>query len=120
MQVKGQRKISFDQFVTALGIIAEKRGQALKEVVQLVLQAKQPSVTGTKAGFVKFHDDKVWAPPLYLCLLSLPWLCKSVPFCLPLLHRFLIYFKQLCIEFVLKLCLYCRVPHLQGMTSLDA
>ena len=63
MQVKGQRKISFDQFVRALGIIAEKRGEPLKQVVHLVLQAKQPSVTGTKAGFVKFHDDKVASFP---------------------------------------------------------
>lgn len=61
LQVKGQRRISFDQFVIALGIIAEKRGQPLKDVVQLVLQAGGPSVSGTKAGFVKFHDDKVCA-----------------------------------------------------------
>ena len=59
LQVKGQRKITFDQFVTALGNIAEKKGQPLKDVVQVVLQAGGPSVSGTKAGFVKFHDDKV-------------------------------------------------------------
>lgn len=59
IQVKGQRRITFDQFVNALGIIAEKKGQPLKDTVQLVLQAGGPSVSGTKAGFVKFHDDKV-------------------------------------------------------------
>lgn len=59
LQVKGQRKITFDQFVTALGNIAEKKGQPLKDVVQMVLQVGGPSVSGTKAGFVKFHDDKV-------------------------------------------------------------
>ena len=61
LQVKGQRRITFDQFVNALGIIAEKKGQALKDVVQPILQAEGPMVTGTKAGYVKFHDDKVSA-----------------------------------------------------------
>ncbi|DBA71896.1 TPA: hypothetical protein ACH3X2_010942 [Trebouxia sp. C0005] len=58
VKVKGQRRITFDQFVNALGIIAEKKGQSLKDVIQPILQAGGPSVTGTKAGYVKFHDDK--------------------------------------------------------------
>ncbi len=62
LQVKGQRRITFDQFVNALGIIAEKKGQSLKDVIQPILQAGGPSVTGTKAGYVKFHDDKVDNP----------------------------------------------------------
>ena len=62
LQVKGQRRITFDQFVNALGIIAEKKGQSLKDVIQPILQAGGPSVTGTKAGYVKFHDDKVGDP----------------------------------------------------------
>ena len=57
--MKGQRRITFDQFVNALGIIAEKKGQALNQVVEPILQAGGPSATGTKAGYVKFHDDKV-------------------------------------------------------------
>ena len=60
LQVKGQRRIAFDQFVNALGIIAEKKGQALRDVVQAVLDTGGPSVIGTRAGYVKFHDDKVW------------------------------------------------------------
>lgn len=59
-QVKGQRRISFDQFVNGLGIIAEKKGQPLKDVAQAVLDAGGPSAVGTRAGYVKFHDDKVW------------------------------------------------------------
>lgn len=59
LQVKGQRRITFDQFVNALGIIAEKKGQALKDVVQPILETGGPSVVGTKAGYVKLHDDKV-------------------------------------------------------------
>ena len=62
LQVKGQRRITFDQFVNALGIISEKKGQPLKDVIQPILQAGGPSVTGTKAGYVKFHDDKVGDP----------------------------------------------------------
>ncbi|KAL3132079.1 hypothetical protein ABBQ32_008689 [Trebouxia sp. C0010 RCD-2024] len=58
VKVKGQRRIAFDQFVNALGIIAEKKGQALRDVVQAVLDAGGPSVIGTRAGYVKFHDDK--------------------------------------------------------------
>lgn len=58
VKVKGQRRITFDQFVNALGIISEKKGQPLKDVIQPILQAGGPSVTGTKAGYVKFHDDK--------------------------------------------------------------
>jgi len=65
LQVKGQRRITFDQFVNALGIIAEKKGQSLKDVIQPILQAGGPSVTGTKAGYVKFHDDKV-DDPIYV------------------------------------------------------
>lgn len=45
--------------MNALGIIAEKKGQALRDVVQAVLDAGGPSVIGTRAGYVKFHDDKV-------------------------------------------------------------
>lgn len=59
LQVKGQRRITFDQFVNAMGIIADKKGQAVRDVVQPILDAGGPSVTGTKAGYVKFHDDKV-------------------------------------------------------------
>ena len=59
LQVKGQRRITFDQFVNALGIAAEKRGQALRDIVQAVLDTGGPSVVVTKAGYVKFHDDKV-------------------------------------------------------------
>ena len=57
--MKGQRRITFDQFVNALGVIAEKKGQAIKDVVQPILDVGAPSVTGTRAGYVKFHDDKV-------------------------------------------------------------
>ena len=60
LQVKGQRRISFDQFVNALGIIADKKGQALRDIAQTVLDAGGPSAVGTRAGYVKFHDDKVW------------------------------------------------------------
>ena len=60
LQVKGQRRISFDQFVNALGIIAEKKGQALRDIAQAVLDTGGPSVIGTRAGYVKLHDDKVW------------------------------------------------------------
>ena len=60
--------MSFDQFLSALVKVAEKKGQALEEVVRTVLAAGGPSVSGTKADYVKFHDDK--STYTGLCLLG--------------------------------------------------
>lgn len=58
VKTKGARKIKFAQFVDALGLIAAKNGVSLAEAAQTVLAAEGPSVSGTKADYVKFHDDK--------------------------------------------------------------
>lgn len=59
MKTKGARRITFAQFVDALGLVAAKKGMSLAAVVSAVLAADGPSVTGTRADYVKFHDDKV-------------------------------------------------------------
>lgn len=59
VKTKGARRITFSQFVEALALIAAKLGGSLADVASAVLAADGPSVTGTKAEYVKFHDDKV-------------------------------------------------------------
>jgi hypothetical protein len=63
VKTKGSRRITFAQFVDALALVAAKKAESLVDVVTAVLAADGPSVTGTKADYVKFHDDKVssWA-----------------------------------------------------------
>ncbi len=56
----GHRRIAFDQFVSALAVIAERRRVTLADVVRDVLACEAPALNGTtKADYVKFHDDKV-------------------------------------------------------------
>lgn len=59
VKTKGARRITFSQFVEALALIGAKTGGSLADVASAVLAADGPSVTGTKAEYVKFHDDKV-------------------------------------------------------------
>ncbi|CAL8462026.1 g1557 [Coccomyxa elongata] len=58
VKTKGARRITFSQFVEALALIAAKSDGSLADVASAVLAADGPSVTGTKAEYVKFHDDK--------------------------------------------------------------
>ncbi len=59
VKFKGRRRITFDQFTDALSLFAEKRGQDLKIIVDLILSSHGPQAKGTQPDFVKFHDDKV-------------------------------------------------------------
>jgi hypothetical protein len=61
VKTKGARRISFGQFADALALVAAKRGAPLSEVAAAVLAGDGPAVSGTKADYVKFHDDKVRA-----------------------------------------------------------
>jgi hypothetical protein len=61
VKTKGARRITFTQFIDALALLAAKSGSAIADVAKAVLAADGPSVTGTKAEYVKFHDDKVSA-----------------------------------------------------------
>ena len=58
VKTKGARKVTFTQFVDALSLIARKRGTSLCQAAQTVVAANGPAVSGTKADYVKFHDDK--------------------------------------------------------------
>jgi len=54
---KGQRKIDFAQFEAALGFVARKKNVDVETVSESVRNAGGPVLTGTKAGYVAFHDD---------------------------------------------------------------
>ena len=70
VKTKGARKITFPQFVEALSLIAGKRGVSLREAAQTVVAANGPAVSGTKADYVKFHDDKARPAPTTCFLVS--------------------------------------------------
>ncbi len=55
---KTAKVITFDQFVQGLKLAATKKGVDYDTIVSLVCQAGGPTFTGTKADYVKFHDDK--------------------------------------------------------------
>ncbi|KAI8475638.1 MAG: p25-alpha-domain-containing protein [Monoraphidium minutum] len=58
VKTKGERKIPFDQFVSAIDAFAAKKGCAYEDVVRAVVTAGGPIDGGTKAEAVKWHDDK--------------------------------------------------------------
>lgn len=64
VKLKGRRRINFEQFTDALSLFAEKRGQDLRAIVDLILSSHGPQAKGTQPDFVKFHDDKVGCPHL--------------------------------------------------------
>lgn len=57
---KGLRTISFDQFKKGLEAAATKKGVTYDDVANKILAelAEGPKFAGTKADYVKFHDDK--------------------------------------------------------------
>eukprot|EP00933_Yihiella_yeosuensis_P037757 TRINITY_DN31751_c0_g1_i1.p1 TRINITY_DN31751_c0_g1~~TRINITY_DN31751_c0_g1_i1.p1 ORF type:complete len:398 (+),score=71.08 TRINITY_DN31751_c0_g1_i1:95-1288(+) len=55
---KGQRRLSFADFEVALVLLAERSGRKEQEVFEIVRDAGGPSLKGTKAEAVRFHDDK--------------------------------------------------------------
>jgi hypothetical protein len=55
---KTAKVISFDQFKEALRLIAQKKGTDYDTVASLVVASGGPTFSGTKADYVKFHDDK--------------------------------------------------------------
>lgn len=60
-KVKGNpsiRKIKFAQFEDAITHFATKKGVKTEVVIDTLVKKGGPSFSGTKADFVKFHDDK--------------------------------------------------------------
>ncbi|KAL6750632.1 p25-alpha-domain-containing protein [Haematococcus lacustris] len=57
-KAKASRRISFEQFLAALLMCAEKKGSSLEAVVRQVLDAGGPVVHGVAPESVRLHDDK--------------------------------------------------------------
>ncbi|KAG2431356.1 hypothetical protein HYH02_013345 [Chlamydomonas schloesseri] len=55
---KGERKLSFDAFLTALATCAERKGCGLEGLVRSILGSEGPLARATKADAVRLHDDK--------------------------------------------------------------
>lgn len=55
---KTVRKITFEQFKTGVAQMAAKKGVSEEELTKAILASGGPHFQGTKADFVKFHDDK--------------------------------------------------------------
>ena len=55
---KGKRSINYSEFEEALKQIANRRGDSVEKVQDLIMSAGGPKSNATKADKVKFHDDK--------------------------------------------------------------
>ena len=58
VKAKTERRITFDQFGTALEHIATKKGVDKAAIEEKVASSKGPILAGTQADAVRFHDDK--------------------------------------------------------------
>lgn len=55
---KSQRTIMFEQFKKGVEEFAKKKGITFDACATLILATEGPKFQGTKADYVKFHDDK--------------------------------------------------------------
>jgi hypothetical protein len=58
VKAKTSKVITFDEFESALKLAATKKGIGYDDLVAKVCKTGGPTYTGTKADYVKFHDDK--------------------------------------------------------------
>lgn len=65
VKTKGKRKISLDQFKEGLKLVAAKKKLTVDELMAKAAAAGGPKFKGTKADFVKFHDDKTTYTGVY-------------------------------------------------------
>jgi hypothetical protein len=58
IKTKTSKTITFTQFKAGLELAAIKKGIDYDAIVEAVCKAGGPTFVGTKADYVKFHDDK--------------------------------------------------------------
>ena len=58
VKAKFERKITFDQFMHGLEMLAEKKRVEVKAIRDKVASSKGPILNGTRTLSVKLHDDK--------------------------------------------------------------
>lgn len=59
------RRMSFDNFLAALALVADHKGQSLARVAVAVVAAAGPALRATKSSYVKLHDDKSMFTGIY-------------------------------------------------------
>ena len=74
VKTKGARRITFEQFLMALAAVADAKKTSLEAVVRQALASQGPVSSGTRADYVKFHDDKV-SRPVMAGQHALAWTC---------------------------------------------
>ena len=62
---KTARKINYSQFENALEQCATKKGITKADLIKKIEEAGGPKFQGTKADYVKFHDDKALYTGVY-------------------------------------------------------
>lgn len=65
IKIKTSKNITFSQFSEGLKLAAEKKGMEFEKLKELVCNSSGPVFKGTKADFVKFHDDKTLYTGVY-------------------------------------------------------
>ena len=65
VKAKGARKIDANQFKAACEKVATKKGISMADLLATASAAGGPKFVGTKADFVKFHDDKTTYTGVY-------------------------------------------------------
>ena len=55
---KNGKNINYTQFTKAVEMIAQKKGTDYSSLSDVIIKSGGPHFTGTKADYVKFHDDK--------------------------------------------------------------
>lgn len=55
---KTERRITYEQFVKGVNLMADKKGVSHEDIAHAILSTGGPQFQGTQADNVKFHDDK--------------------------------------------------------------
>ena len=58
VKTKASKNLTYEQFVEGLKHAAEKKGVDFDKIKEQVCHSSGPVFKGTKADYVKFHDDK--------------------------------------------------------------
>lgn len=64
-KAKTSKVLTFDQFCAALEDISKKKKVGVDDIKAKIVSAGGPQFTGTKADYVKFHDDKTTYTGVY-------------------------------------------------------
>ena len=107
LQVKGHRRITFDQFINALSHIGEKKQCQLGEVATAVLSNNGPAVSGTRADYVKLFDDKSTYTGVHVGCYRAWQQQNKDPACVHRACCFIQRRRLLVLRCVLSLCLCC-------------